>query len=154
MEITISKKGLKKTLAVLMAMIIALSSVWTGFGVVSYALEKVGGGTFGAEGDNLNWEVSYDDYGSFGMHIDIYISGAGDMENFLSSGDVPWNSYLDDYDDAVFAVYIDEGVTSIGDNAFKKFISRVELPSSISRISESAFKKNDVGIVTFAGTRA
>lgn len=37
MEITISKRGLKKILAVLMAMIIALSSMWTGLGVVSYA---------------------------------------------------------------------------------------------------------------------
>ena len=40
MEITISKKGLKKTLAVLMAMIIALSSVWIGLGVVGFAVAE------------------------------------------------------------------------------------------------------------------
>ena len=63
----------------------------------------------------------------------LIISGNGNMQNY-KVGTQPWA----DYD--IYSVEVEEGITSIGDNAFyNMYISEVDLPSSLKRIGKQAF---------------
>lgn len=65
----------------------------------------------------------------------MVISGSGEMQNFKS---VPWLKYKDQ----ISVVKIENGVTSIGNNAFKSFrqLKEIILPNSVLRIGLSAFE--------------
>lgn len=65
----------------------------------------------------------------------MVVSGSGEMQNFKS---VPWLKYKDQ----ISVVKIENGVTSIGNNAFKSFrqLKEINLPNSILRIGLSAFE--------------
>jgi len=67
----------------------------------------------------------------------LTISGTGDMENYSSSSDVPWYSFKED----IKTIIIEDGVTSIGNDAFYGCISLTEvtMPNSITSIGEYAF---------------
>lgn len=67
----------------------------------------------------------------------LYIDGTGDMENYEQSEDTPWYGV----NDAISAVILQDGVTSIGDYAFCDCVSltKVEIPDSVAIIGECAF---------------
>ncbi len=87
----------------------------------------------GTCGENLTW--SLDENGV------LTISGTGEMENFSSGWSVPWKDSFDD----ITSVVIEEGVTSIGDNAFIECnnLTTIKIPDSMTSIGESAFYSCD-----------
>jgi len=78
-------------------------------------------------GDNVNWSLTYGGT--------LNISGTGDMNDFDSSS--PWSSYKD----SIKSIVISNGVTSIGNNAFKSSnnIESITIPSGVTKIGNNAF---------------
>ena len=68
----------------------------------------------------------------------LQIYGAGDMDDYESNSDTPWWT---GYDLPISEVIIEDGVTSIGKNAFYYFINmrRVTIPESVTHIGDRAF---------------
>ena len=85
----------------------------------------------GTCGKNLTW--SLDDKGL------LTISGTADMDNWTMTSKVPWNKNKTAIKEAV----IENGVTSIGYNAFQgcSSLTKVTLPESLTAINNSAFYK-------------
>ncbi len=84
----------------------------------------------GTCGENLTWH--YD--ASFCI---LTISGSGDMVDFAYT-DVPWNEYRS----KVKEIVINDGVTSIGDNALICInATKVTIPDSVVTIGDSAFRQ-------------
>lgn len=88
-------------------------------------------GTCGAQGDNLTWELSCDSV--------LTIGGSGEMLSWIKYGSVkvPWN----DYKSIITHVSLQDGVQSIGDNAFDgcTILRNVEIPQSVISIGDDAF---------------
>ena len=86
-------------------------------------------------GKNLTWKLAY------GV---VTIEGTGEMDDFLTVG--PWGT------EGVEQVYIGNGVTSIGNNAFNgcEDLRIVSVPVGIERIGDYAFRgcKKLVDVVT------
>ena len=87
-----------------------------------------------------------DDSGSCGDNVTYYysesthaltISGSGAMLNYGSTP--PWKSYRAD----IKAVVIEDGVTSIGDDAFNECssLTSVSIPNGVTNIGDYAFRK-------------
>ena len=87
-------------------------------------------GSCGAEGDNLTW--SFDS--ETGL---LTISGSGELADYTYSNRAPWH----DYREAITAVSLPEGLTSIGDWAFAfcSALTGVTIPASVTSIGGSAF---------------
>lgn len=75
----------------------------------------------------------------------LTISGTGDMYDFdaglvLGTSDTPFAPW-ETLKDSITSVVVEEGVASIGKNAFYKcfYLEEVSLPDSLTKISESAF---------------
>ena len=68
----------------------------------------------------------------------LNISGNGKMCSYTSYDSYPWYSYRSQ----IKKVVISEGVTSIGDEAFKycTSLSSIEIPSSVTSIGSTAFE--------------
>ena len=84
----------------------------------------------GTCGDNLLWRVN--------DKSQLIISGSGDMYDYADGNDVPWKPYADKY----VSIQLPEGLTSIGDNAFRsaKFGAYGrQIPASVTRIGSRAF---------------
>lgn len=83
----------------------------------------------GTCGDNLTWELT--DVGR------LVIEGEEEMYDFSSEESAPW----DEYKEAIRAISIREGVTSIGNYAFLDCtaLESVEIAESVTSIGESAF---------------
>ena len=79
--------------------------------------------------DTLTWNLLSDT---------LYISGQGYMHDF-SSDVAPWRKYKDQ----ITGIYVEEGVKSIGDQAFQYMdkVTWVSLPASLREIGNSAFYK-------------
>lgn len=80
-------------------------------------------------GDNLDWVVT-----TGGL---LKISGTGEMWDRPSSRNTPWRKFIYDIVD----VTMEEGITSIGDNAFGDLyrLSKVKIPNSVRRIGQYVF---------------
>ena len=89
---------------------------------VSYALS-------GTCGENLTYSID----GTV-----MTISGTGEMDSYSSSESPPWVAY----DHFITKLIIEDGVTSIGSNAFSQFdsITELVLPESVTVIESMGFK--------------
>ena len=101
-------------------------------GIVLYSSNILASGTCGAEGnngDNLTWIL--DDEGV------LTISGTGAMASWNWKGS-PWYANKD----KIESVVIEDGVTSIGANAFDgcSGLTSITIPSSVTSIGEGAFE--------------
>ena len=101
-------------------------------GIVLYSSNIVASGTCGAEGnngDNLTWIL--DDEGV------LTISGTGAMANWNWKGS-PWYANKD----KIESVVIEDGVTSIGANAFDvcSGLTSITIPNSVTSIGAKAFR--------------
>ncbi|GHV03943.1 hypothetical protein FACS189416_1260 [Bacteroidia bacterium] len=103
------------------------ASVWNGFTIVGYEASGKAG--------QLNWILEGNT---------LTISGVGAIPNY-SYETQPWYNYRD----RMQAVIIDEGVTSIGNQAFVQFhsIQSVKIPSTVTSIGVSAFR-NCLGLIS------
>ena len=83
----------------------------------------------GSCGENLTWTLDTD-----GL---LTISGTGEMEDYSSYGNVPWNGLVD----KINCVVIRNGVTSISYGAFMGCtgLTSVTIPDSVTSIGDSAF---------------
>ena len=99
----------------------------TGLSEGLFAQTVVAQGDCGASGNNLTWVFTSDSV--------LTISGNGAMADY--SWDInnraPWWNY------AVQFVDINEGVTTVGSDAFPYIFAQVSIPSTIISISDSAF---------------
>ena len=84
----------------------------------------------GACGENVTWSLDTDT----GV---LTISGSGNMNNFSYSNAAPWYSQKD----SIKSVNIENGITSIGDNAFEYClnVTSISVPDSIKSIGGAAF---------------
>ena len=92
--------------------------------------EIIASGYCGADGDstNITWVLTSDSV--------LTIRGTGEMANWNES-ETPWHEYKDN----IIKVRIEEGILSIGNNAFNNYrtITSVEFPNSLTSIGSSAF---------------
>ena len=86
----------------------------------------------GTCGDNLTWTFNADTG-------ELVISGTGDMNNWNSPFFSPWYNYIQ----AIKSVTVENGVTSIGANAFSfhVFLTSVTIPASVTEIEKNAFER-------------
>lgn len=68
----------------------------------------------------------------------LRISGTGDMPSYYSEKELPWYRYID----YVYEVEISEGVTNIGEGAFRDCmkLTSVKIPNSVTTIGKEAFE--------------
>lgn len=86
--------------------------------------------TSGSCGDNLTWSFNSTD----GV---LTISGTGEMDDYMMGLLAPWGNYHS----SLREIVIEEGVTTIGENAFStmQYVSNVSLPESLTAIGAGAF---------------
>ncbi len=133
---------MKKIFSVLLALMLVFSAIplsglseHLGGADWSFLAPKASAASYsGTCGDNARW--SFDS----GMGS-LRITGFGDMYDYTSAG-APWKPYAD----KLQKVYIDDGVTSIGDYAFYgyRMLGPVSLPDSIISIGDWAFANSPV----------
>lgn len=84
--------------------------------------------TSGICGADLTWE--------YGNGI-LRISGTGEMSDFCRDYNRPWEDIID----KINHVYIEEGCTYVGEDAFYniKVLSKIVLPSSVSKVGSGVF---------------
>lgn len=125
-------KNAKKLFLFALAVMLLAVVLCFNAGAVSYE------GTFGANGNNLTWKVDADT-------ATLYIDGYGDMEDFADERSTPWYEYLE----AGFAyVSIGDGVTSIGDFAFRSLkADTITIPDNIEDIGKFAFNRYTDAII-------
>lgn len=119
---TVMKKFLKRSLAILLAVLCA-----TNFAVVSFAEDTV---KTGKCGENASW--SFDTVSGL-----LVISGDGEMKSESNNNYMPWNKYKEE----VKEVVIENGITTICKNAFSgcKNLETVTISNSIMAIDTYAF---------------
>ncbi len=88
------------------------------------------GVTSGSCGENVTWQ--------FADGV-LTISGSGAMEDYSSTGQIPWYGYAQNINCAV----IEEGVTTVGSRAFHdcRNLKNIEIPSGVTSIGSSVFRE-------------
>lgn len=119
---------MKRVLSFLLSVVMLLS-ITAGLNLTAPADETAVSGTCG---DNLVWNYDSENY-------TLTVSGEGGMEDYRSSRAVPWYVYSGDIENVV----VEDGVTSIGSNAFYgyRYIYDVQLPDTLKSIGTKAFYK-------------
>ena len=109
------------------------ADVWKTFGR-TYGMAT---GSCGAEGDNLTW--------TFLHNGELTFTGSGAMADWDNPEDVPWSAY----GAQITIINIPEGVTSIGQNAFRSCTAfrHMIIPASVATIGAHAL----VGCSTMTG---
>lgn len=113
------------------------------YGYKTYFAYKVTEDPNGKCGDNLKWV--FDDESGI-----LTISGYGNMYSYSSRKPAPWSAYKSFFK----SVNIEEGVESIGANAFLlcDSVTELSLPISINRIDMYAFKDSTINTIYYSGT--
>ena len=107
--------------------------------ILSTSIVKTAAPTSGTCGENLTWIL--DSKGT------LTINGTGEMTNFANYSSAPWFPVRWD----VKSIYISDGVTSIGNNAFMSCASTsVYIPDSITTIGEYAFEDSNVESISMS----
>ena len=104
------------------------------FNIPAWATEDarvLANGECGAVGNDVTWTLYRD-----GRFI---VSGVGDMRDYSGAENLPWR----DYRDQIKAVEIQDGVTSVGNNAFRtcSHLASVALPAGLKSIGNVAFSQ-------------
>ena len=96
----------------------------------------------GSCGDSLNWELQ-----EGGI---LYIWGEGDMERFNDPEETPWQPYRE----IIYGLIVEEGVTSISDEAFEYcgVMTSVSLPDTLTSIGRYAFAYTGLTSVEWPAT--
>ena len=120
---------LKKITASLLAFIVILG-LFIGIPCINFALSTtdiIAGGN--DAGPTLSWTLD-----SNGV---LKIIGTGNMTNWVLSAYTPWASYLD----SIVTIDITDGVSSVGNDAFRDCINltSVKLPPTIASIGNYSF---------------
>lgn len=113
------------------------------YGYKAYIDYKVTEDPNGKCGDNLKWV--FDDESGI-----LTISGYGNMYAYSSRKPAPWSAYKSFFK----SVNIEEGVGSIGTNAFLlcDSVTELSLPVSINRIDSNAFEDSEIKTIYYSGT--
>lgn len=144
------KKLRKRVISLLLACVMAFSllpmNAWayageldiSGFGI-PYPLPDE---TLSQNGLSATVYVSVDSQTGIRATLVISISddGSHEIPDYTDGAPPPWSTYLD----SIRSVYIEEGVTAIGANAFSageevSLLTYAEIPSTVTRIGENAF---------------
>ena len=87
----------------------------------------------GEWGDNLTWELS--------AGGTLTIRGNGEMADFADADMEEWRTAWHEYNDDIRSVVIENGVTTIGKDAFSGCaMSEISIPYSVTGIGENAFR--------------
>lgn len=101
---------------------------WNKFGTIATigSLSTIASGKCG---DNLTWKLD----GEFVLSI----NGKGEMNNYNSHEDVPW----EEYSSQITSLQISEGVMNLGDHAFSgcSGLTSVVIPQYVTNIGNNAF---------------
>ena len=133
------------------SLLLALLMVLTLLPTAAWAEETVtivDSGTCGKDGDNLTW--------TFDSNYVLTISGEGEMADYEMWGtsEAPWKKYEDVWvntsegrkNHSAQELYIGDGVTYVGDNAFDgmSYIKKARLPETLTAVGECAFSGTGV----------
>ena len=90
-------------------------------------------------GESVNWVLL--DADNDGTAEKLVLFGAGAMQNYSSASDVPWHTYRSQ----ITAVEMTEGITAIGNYAFRDCVgvTEIEIPESVTAIEKYAFYNCD-----------
>lgn len=99
----------------------------------------------GSCGDNVNWSYNTESFV-------FTVSGTGAMYDY-KMWNIPWSSYLRG-SDAMRTIVIEEGVTHIGNNAFREnpLLKAVTMPNSLVSIGELVFYDSSLSSVNFGNS--
>ncbi|MBQ7838275.1 MAG: leucine-rich repeat protein [Clostridia bacterium] len=113
------------------------------YGYKTYFEYKVSEDPNGKCGDYLKWV--FDDESGV-----LTISGYGNMYAYSSRKPAPWSAYKSFFK----SINIEDGVESIGTNAFLlcDSITELSLPLSINKIDSDAFKDSEIKTIYYSGT--
>ena len=123
------KKKMRSILSLALAVLMLMSVVPLSVNASEYA------GECGAEGDNVTWEIDV----NTGT---LYINGTGDMADYEAEwSSAPWYEYRE-FPGFTYIV-VGEGVTSVGDNAFRyTIVSKIALSSTVKKLGKCPFFAN------------
>ena len=108
-------------------------AAWSDYESKITAMTPVASGTCGKETpEDVTWRLE----GEAG-HYGLIITGTGAMADYIYLNTRPWHNYSEN----IKTVLIENGVTSIGNNAFYgcSNLTTVTIPSSVTSIGEGAF---------------
>lgn len=83
-------------------------------------------------GDNITWELHEEN----GLMV---LTGSGDMWDFSSAESAPWYKKRD----TIRRISVDEGITSLGDNAFRYcgILTEVTIPQTLTDLGANTFEE-------------